>query len=192
VAARWRFRARWHAAQAHPLPRGSRRIVIGGPSEPRHNRAKRDLRLELGKKNLFIHEIANGRRRKVSLCLRRACEAAFRVALDRSLDPETRMSSSSSIAKFSNLLGSVRESTPDTPGAQPASDNPEMVILKLLLKGMIPVSDLVDLTQLPADVCLATVERLRSRQQVEIVEVPEQGDRKFIRLTKFGYSIFAA
>ena len=102
------------------------------------------------------------------------------------------MSSSSSIAKFSNLLGSVRESAPDTPSAQPASDSPEMVILKLLLKGMIPVSDLVDLTQLPAEVCLATVERLRSRQQVEIVEVPDQGDRKFIRLTKSGYAIFAA
>jgi hypothetical protein len=97
-------------------------------------------------------------------------------------------SRSSSIANISNVLGAVSERASEAP----QSDDPTMVILKQLLSGMIPVSDLPDLTKLSAAECLAAVERLRSRQQVEIVEVPDQANRKFIRLTKAGYAVFAA
>jgi len=96
-------------------------------------------------------------------------------------------SANSTIANISNVLGNITERAPEAP----KSDDPTMVILKQLLSGMIPVSDLPDLTKLSAAECLAVVERLRSRQQVEIVEIPDQANRKFIRLTKAGYAVFA-
>jgi hypothetical protein len=98
------------------------------------------------------------------------------------------MSSSSSNANFSNLLGSI-------PGheRQPRElDDPATRILKVLLKGMVPVSDLAELTQLTPDACFEGIEKLRSRDQAEIVEVPDQGRRKFARLTTRGYAFFAA
>jgi DNA-binding MarR family transcriptional regulator len=70
--------------------------------------------------------------------------------------------------------------------------DPTTNILRLLLGGMIPVSDLAERTQLPANDILQTVEKLRDRQQVEIVEIPDQPGKKFIRLTKTGYAVFAA
>jgi len=103
---------------------------------------------------------------------------------------ETRMSSSSSLAKFSNILGSVQ-----TGGSQNVVQpiDPGTTILRLCLDNrMVPVSDLPELSRLSNDEILATVEKLRSRQQVEIVELPDQPGRKFIRLTKAGYDFFAA
>lgn len=98
-------------------------------------------------------------------------------------------SSSSTIGNISNVLGNAQSS--ERPEG-PRLDDPTMVILKHLLSGMIPVSDLPDLTRLSPSECLAAVEKLRSRQQVEIVEVPDQENRKFIRLTKAGYAVFSA
>ena len=105
--------------------------------------------------------------------------------------------SSSSLAKFSNVLGSVSSRSgsgaPREGAREPASPPaPADVILNLLRDGMIPVSDLPERTQLADAVILDGVERLRAREMVEIIEVSEAGDRKFIRLTPRGYAATSA
>jgi hypothetical protein len=102
---------------------------------------------------------------------------------------ESRMSTSSSLAKFSNVLGAVGER--EEPDRSQPSD-PAMKILTILLDGLIPVSDLAERTQLPPSEILDTVEKLRSRRQVEIVELPDRPNMKFIRLTQAGYAVFSA
>jgi hypothetical protein len=100
----------------------------------------------------------------------------------------------SSLAKFSNVLGSVssreRDKLAGATQAAESSSGPTDVILSVVRrgKGMIPVSDLPEQTKLENAVILDAVERLRAAEQVEIIEVPEAGGRKFIRLTPRGYA----
>jgi DNA-binding MarR family transcriptional regulator len=100
---------------------------------------------------------------------------------------ENRMSNLSSLAKFSNLLGSVK----DSPTSQ--QPDPQAVILGVLREnnGMIAVSDLRKYTKLGDGVILDAVGSLRSSQLVEIVELPEQDLRRYVRLTPAGYASFA-
>jgi DNA-binding MarR family transcriptional regulator len=97
--------------------------------------------------------------------------------------------SSSLLGKFNNALGSIKE---ERDSGRPSE--PTELILKVLLanQGLLPVSDLRSHTNLRDEIILDAIERLRGLKQVEIVEMPDTGDRKFIRLTPGGYAVFAA
>lgn len=95
------------------------------------------------------------------------------------------MSSISSLAKFSNALGSAKDETAKL-------DDPTDLVLKLLRGGMVPVSDLADQTKLSNEVLLDTIEKLRAVEKIEILEIPSAANRKFVRLTPAGYSSFAS
>jgi DNA-binding MarR family transcriptional regulator len=97
----------------------------------------------------------------------------------------------SSLAKFNNVLGSIGTSRDEVKSAERHSD-PAALVLDACRGGMLPLSDLPELTSLPTDEILKAIERLRAHQQVEVVEVPEAGSRKYIRLTPTGYAHFAA
>ena len=96
------------------------------------------------------------------------------------------MSSPSSLAKFSTLVGSLSESPKEARRADPVD-----TVMNTLRDhdGMVPVAELRSLTDLRDEVILKVVEQLRSGERVEIVEINQV---KFIRLTPAGYAYFAA
>lgn len=105
----------------------------------------------------------------------------------------------SSLAKFGNVLGSVSQRSASSAASQSASapPSPRDVILQLIRDGMdrkdgmLPVTDLPQETKLSAEQILDAVGRLRVDGLVEIIEVPEADNRKFIRLTPSGYASFS-
>jgi DNA-binding MarR family transcriptional regulator len=92
----------------------------------------------------------------------------------------------SSLAKVSNILSSsAREQVV-------RQDEPTDIVLRALRDGRIPLSELTERTRLSPSACLDAVERLRARELVEVVEVPEMENRRYIQLTPAGYASFAA
>jgi DNA-binding MarR family transcriptional regulator len=92
----------------------------------------------------------------------------------------------SSLAKFNNVLSSAKEQT-----TRP--EEPTEIVMRVLREHRrIPLSELTERTKLSPSACLEAVERLRARELVEVVEVPELENRRYIQLTPAGYASFAA
>lgn len=95
--------------------------------------------------------------------------------------------SGSSIARFSNVLGSLQQD-----GGPIGLDLPDAArrLLMSVKDKMVPLSGIVPLTGLQEDEALEAIGLLRDRDVVEIF-VPEDDKQKYLRLTPAGYSLLA-
>jgi Mn-dependent DtxR family transcriptional regulator len=92
----------------------------------------------------------------------------------------------SSLAKVSNVLSSAKQQMDQT--ARP--DEPTDIVLRVLRDGRVPLSELSERTRLSPDVCVEAVEKLRSRELVEVVEITTPDKRRYVQLTSAGYATF--
>lgn len=95
--------------------------------------------------------------------------------------------SGASIARFSNVLGSLQQD-----GSPIGLDLPDAArtLLMSVKDKMMPLSEIVPLTKLKEHEALEAIALLRSREVVEIF-VPEDDKQKYLRLTPAGYSLLA-
>ncbi len=79
---------------------------------------------------------------------------------------------------FNILLNAVKSASQP----QGESGSPDAIILRVLRDGIMPLADLVAKTNLSRDAIVESVNRLRERRQVEILDQAAGGEQKFIRL----------